>query len=172
METTSMESLHVFVESDMSMEKVLELLKKTVKDTHFVAKHKATHGKDDHHGKHDDHHGDHKHDCHHGDHKHDDHHDDHKHDDHHGDHKHDDHHGDHKHDDHHADHKHDDHHDKYEFEVKKVCDGCSKALSKMLEHAKGIGHFDVHVKSLHVFVESEMSMEKVLELLKKTVKDP
>ncbi|XP_051871071.1 copper transport protein ATOX1 [Pristis pectinata] len=59
---------------------------------------------------------------------------------------------------------------KHEFFVDMTCEGCSNAVTRVLNKVEGI-QFDVDLPNKKVFVESNHNVEMLTQLLKKTGKD-
>ncbi|XP_071949613.1 copper transport protein ATOX1-like [Antedon mediterranea] len=59
---------------------------------------------------------------------------------------------------------------KYEFTVEMTCGGCSGAVERVLKKKEGIDNFEVDLEKKKVFVETSMTSDEVLEVLKKTGK--
>ncbi|XP_021563981.1 uncharacterized protein LOC103250960 [Carlito syrichta] len=59
--------------------------------------------------------------------------------------------------------------EKHEFSVDMTCEGCAKAVSRVLDKLGGV-KFDIDLPNKKVCIESEHSMDTLLETLKKTGK--
>ena len=59
---------------------------------------------------------------------------------------------------------------KHEYTVEMTCGGCSGAVTRVLGKKEGVSKFDVNLESKKVFVETELSADEILEVLKKTGK--
>ncbi|CAM1329662.1 Uncharacterised protein g10079 [Pycnogonum litorale] len=60
----------------------------------------------------------------------------------------------------------------YEFEVEMTCEGCSGAVNRVLgkHQGNGINKFEVDLQTKKVSVESSLSADELLEIIKKTGK--
>ncbi|KAK1343484.1 hypothetical protein QTO34_016264 [Cnephaeus nilssonii] len=58
---------------------------------------------------------------------------------------------------------------KYEFFVEMTCEGCSNAVARVLNKLGGV-EFEIDLPNKKVFIESEHSVDTLLETLKKTGK--
>ncbi|XP_006632102.2 copper transport protein ATOX1 [Lepisosteus oculatus] len=58
---------------------------------------------------------------------------------------------------------------KHEFFVDMTCEGCSGAVTRVLNKLQGV-KFDIDLPNKKVFIESEQSVEVLIETLKKTGK--
>ena len=59
---------------------------------------------------------------------------------------------------------------KHEYTVEMTCGGCSGAVTRVLTKKEGVVKFDVSLETQKVFVETEISAEEILAILKKTGK--
>ncbi|XP_041122757.1 copper transport protein ATOX1-like [Polyodon spathula] len=59
---------------------------------------------------------------------------------------------------------------KHEFFVDMTCEGCSGAVTRVLNKLGGV-QFDIDLPNKKVFIESEHSVDLLLETLKKTGKN-
>ncbi|XP_033124399.1 copper transport protein ATOX1-like [Anneissia japonica] len=59
---------------------------------------------------------------------------------------------------------------RYEFNVEMTCGGCSGAVERVLNKKEGIAKFEVDLEKKKVFVETDLSSDEVLEVIKKTGK--
>ncbi|XP_074649725.1 copper transport protein ATOX1-like [Tubulanus polymorphus] len=58
---------------------------------------------------------------------------------------------------------------KHEFSVEMTCEGCSGAVERVLRK-KGIETFQIDLENKKVFVETDLSSDEILEIIKKTGK--
>ncbi|XP_039240223.1 copper transport protein ATOX1 isoform X1 [Pipra filicauda] len=59
---------------------------------------------------------------------------------------------------------------KHEFFVDMTCEGCSKAVTRVLDRLGGV-QFDIDLPNKKVFIDSEHNVDTLLETLKKTGKN-
>ncbi|KAL5005351.1 hypothetical protein ScPMuIL_018807 [Solemya velum] len=59
---------------------------------------------------------------------------------------------------------------KHIFQMEMTCEGCAGAAKRVLGKKEGVTTVETSVEKQRVFVESELSSDELLEILKKTGK--
>ncbi|XP_076760755.1 antioxidant 1 copper chaperone [Xylocopa sonorina] len=58
----------------------------------------------------------------------------------------------------------------YEFNVEMTCEGCSNAVTNVLNKKEGVNGIQIDLEGRKVFVTSALPSEEILQVIKKTGK--
>ncbi|CAL7937138.1 unnamed protein product [Xylocopa violacea] len=58
----------------------------------------------------------------------------------------------------------------YEFNVEMTCEGCSNAVTNVLNRKEGVNGIQIDLEGKKVFVTSTLPSEEILKVIKKTGK--
>lgn len=59
----------------------------------------------------------------------------------------------------------------HKFKVEMTCEGCSGAVTRVLNKTEGVENFRVELQDKEVFVTTDLPADKILQVLQKTGKE-